>query len=509
MRRALFIVPVLAFACGLARGQPAFEAADVHVSPAGATESGGFLPGGRVEFRATTLLRLIGVAYSVPPDRVGGGPSWIDTDRFDVVAKAPAGASQIALRTMLQNLLSERLGLSVQSEEKPQPVYTLTMGKRGPPKESTKPGDPDCKRTNEENLLTLTCHNTSMAALAESLPGAAPAYFSGHAVLDKTGLEGVYDFRLQWVGRGQLPPGPEGLKNSLSILSSVEKQLGLFLVPDTANTPVLMVARANRVPAANPPGVTEKLWHTPTEFDVAEVRPSRPDEHEDFKMENGRIEAKSITLRDLIEFAYDAEGDALQGGAKWLDSERFDVVAKTAPTASADTLRVMLQSLLAQRFGLKVHKDRQPVTVYALTAVKPKLKDADAAERSTCTMSLADGGRAYTCQNVTMAQLAEKLRGAAQGYIDHPVVDLTGLKGSYDFSARWAPRGRTLGRVGDVTPGSGDGATAGPAPSSPDPTAELTVFEAIERQLGLKLAVRKHPMPVVVIDHVERKPTEN
>jgi uncharacterized protein (TIGR03435 family) len=509
MRRALFIVPVLAFACGLASGQPAFEAADVHVSPPGATESGGFLPGGRVEFRATTLLRLIGVAYSVPPDRVSGGPSWIDTDRFDLIAIAPAGASQIALRTMLQNLLADRLGLSVQTEEKPQPVYILTMGKRGPPKESAKPGDPDCKRTTEENLLTLTCHNMSMAALAESLPGAAPAYFSGRAVLDRTGLEGVYDFKLQWVGRGQLPPGPEGLKNSLSIFSSIEKQLGVTLVPDTANTPVLTVARANRVPAGNPPGVTEKLGRTPTEFDVAEVRPSGPDEHEDFKMENGRIEAKAVALRDLIEFAYDAEDDALKGGAKWLDSAKFDIVAKTAPTASPDTLRAMLQSLLAQRFGLKVHKDRQPVTVYALTALKPKLKDADSSERSTCTMSLADGGRAYTCQNVTMAQFAEKLRGAAQGYIDHPVVDLTGLTGTYDFSARWAPRGRTLGRAGAAPAASGDGAAAGPASSSPDPTAELTVFEAIERQLGLKLAVRKHPMPVVVIDRVERKPTEN
>ncbi len=506
MRCVFLIAPVLAIASGQASGQQAFEVADVHVSATGATQSGGFLPGGRVEFRATTLLRLIAVAYSVTPDRVSGGPNWIDTERFDVVAKAPAGASQIALRNMLQNLLVERLGLSVQSEEKPQPVYTLVVGKRGAPKESAKPGDPDCKRTNEENLITLTCRNMSMAALAESLPGAAPAYFSGRVVLDRTGLDGVYDFRLEWVGRGQLPPGPEGLKDSRSIFSSIEKQLGLSMVPDTATTPVLTVAHANRVPAANPAGVTEKLGRTPTEFDVAEVRPSGPDEHEDFKMENGRIEAKAIALRDLIEFAYDAEDDALKGGAKWLDSAKFDIVAKTAPTESADTLRVMLQSLLTQRFGLKVHKERQPVTVYALTALKPKLKNADPAERSTCTMSLADGGRAYTCQNVTMAQFAEKLRGVAQGYIDHPVVDLTGLTGSYDFSARWAPRGRTLGRVGAVPAGGGD---AGPAPSSPDPTAELTVFEAMERQLGLKLAVQKHPMPVVVIDHVERKPTEN
>lgn len=406
---------------------------------------------------------------------------------------------------MLQNLLAERFDLSIQHEEKPLPVFALVMGKRGPPKESTTPGDPDCKRSNEESTLIYTCRNMTMAALAESLPGVAPAYFT-RPVVDRTELKGAYNFRLEWVARGQLPTGPDALNNSLSIFSSIEKQLGVRVESQTAPQPVLTVARANRNPTPNAPGVTEKLGAAPTEFEVAEVRPSRPDEKEDFTMENGRIDAKAIKLRDLIQFAWNLEDDALTGGEKWLDSERFDIVAKSAPTASNDTLRVMVRALLVERFGLKVHEDRQPVTVYALTAVKPKLRSADPAERSTCNMSLVDAERVYTCQNVTMAQFAERLRDAAAGYMEHPVVDLTGLKGAWDFTVTWAPRNRVYGRGG---PPANENSANGPAPVSSDPSGELTVFEAVDRQLGLRLAVQKHTMPVIVIDHVERKPAEN
>ena len=509
MRPALFTFAALLFACAPALAQnakPEFEAADVHVSAPGANRSGGFLPGGRVEFRATTLLGLIAFAWSVRPEAIAGGPPWLDTDTFDVVAKGPASASEIALRNMLRNLLADRFGLSIQTEEKPQPVFALVMGKRGPPKESAKPGEPVWQRGNEDNTITFTCRNVSMAALAEGLPGIAPAYFN-HPVIDRTDLKGEYDFKLQWVGRGQLPPGPEGLKNGLSIFSSIEKQLGVVVESQTASLPVLTVERATRTPTANPPGVTEKLGPVPTEFDVADVRPSGPGEQEDFKMDNGRIEARAIALKDLIEFAYQVDDEELKGTEKWMDAAKFDIVAKTAPTASPDTLSMMLRSLLAERFGLKVHKDVQPVTIYALTALKPKLRDADPAGRSACTMNTADGGRKYTCTNVTMAQLAEKLPGVAKGYIDRQIVDLTGLKGTYDFNATWSPRGRTLGSVGKQPVVAGEGADG--APPSADPTAELTVFEALERQLGLKLALQKHPMPVVVIDHVERRPTAN
>src|SRR5258708_1219796 len=117
MRRMLQPLVALVVLSRWALCQPApakaeFEAADVHVSAPGTSESGGFLPNGRLEFQGTTLLGLIALAYSLPADRVAGGPPWLDTDRFDVTAQAASHASQIALRNMLQNLLSERFKLA-------------------------------------------------------------------------------------------------------------------------------------------------------------------------------------------------------------------------------------------------------------------------------------------------------------------------------------------------------------------------------------------------------------
>ena len=178
-------------------------------------------------------------------------------------------------------------------------------------------------------------------------------------------------------------------------------------------------------------------------------------------------------------------------GEKWMEGARFNIVAKTAPTEADDVLQVMLQNLLAQRFHLKVHKEPQPVTVYALTAVKPKLKDADPSTRATCKSAAAAGMRTFTCQNTTMAQLAKKLRDVAGGYVGHPVVDLTGLTGSYDFTLSWTPFAQMARRSAD------------------DASVAITLFEAVDRQLGLKLATQKYPMPVVVVDHVDRSPTEN
>src|SRR3954454_8549517 len=123
----------------------------------------------------------------------------------------------------------------------------------------------------------------------------------------------------------------------------------------------------------------------------------------------------------------------------------------------------MVQSLLAERFGLKVHKEPQPVTVYALTVNKSKLKDADPAGRSTCKQAAVDGARTYTCTNTTMAQLAAKLRDTASAYLEHPVVDLTGLKGAYDFTLTWSPQNLLRSGGGRPPVGNPEPGGAGPA----------------------------------------------
>ncbi|HME99857.1 MAG TPA: TIGR03435 family protein, partial [Terriglobia bacterium] len=103
-----------------------------------------------------------------------------------------------------------------------------------------------------------------------------------------------------------------------------------------------------------------------------------------------------------------------------------------------------------------------------------------------------------TCQNTTLAQLAEKLPAMAPAYVDHPAVDVTELQGGWDFALSWTPRANF------------DGGQRGQAPAAgaSDPNGGLSLFEGVER-LGLKLEVRKQPYPVLVIDHMETKPTDN
>ena len=108
-----------------------FETAEIRGSSHlwNASMQGGLFRSGRYELRQATLLDLIKTAYVVDPDTIFGGPSWIDSDRFDLSAKAPAGASEEAVRLMLRNLLPERFQLSVHEDKKPMPAFVLSRGR--------------------------------------------------------------------------------------------------------------------------------------------------------------------------------------------------------------------------------------------------------------------------------------------------------------------------------------------------------------------------------------------
>jgi uncharacterized protein (TIGR03435 family) len=114
-----------------------------------------------------------------------------------------------------------------------------------------------------------------------------------------------------------------------------------------------------------------------------------------------------------------------------------------------------------------------------------------------------------TAKNMTMAQFAEDLQRIANGYIRVPVDDKTGLDGAYDFTLVFTPIGiLNAGRGrGGADPGAAGGGANLPAPA--DPTGALSLYDAVNRQLGLKLEMRKRNMPVLVIDHIEEKPVDN
>jgi uncharacterized protein (TIGR03435 family) len=234
-----------------------------------------------------------------------------------------------------------------------------------------------------------------------------------------------------------------------------------------------------------------------------------------------------VTLKLVIEQAWNITDDMLVGAPKWLDTDRFDIVAKAPALGPAsgqnldvDTLLLMLRSLVVERFKLAVHNEVRPVNAYTLMAVKPKMKPADPTSRTRFHEGTAREGdkdprnvnpalsRLVSVQNMTMAQFAEQLQRIAPGYIHSPVLDATGLDGSYDFTLNFSPIG-LMQNVG----GGGRGADGSPSPPATtvasDPTGGITLFEAIEKQLGLKLELQKRPAQVLVIDHIEQKPIDN
>ena len=521
--------------------QPVFELADVRAS-ASSTDSnmrGGFIRGGRYELRNATMVDLIGTAWGVDPDKVAGGPGWLDANRFDVIAKAPANTAPESLRLMLQALLADRFKLVVHRDTRPFPEYVLTAGKHPQLKESSGGGESSCQPGPQNAQSTtastipnasFSCHNITMAQFAERLPQMAGDYFQGNPLVDLTQLKGSWDFTLKWTGRNALAAaGTSGI----SIYDAVGRQLGLKLDVQKVPMAVIAVDSVNEKPTPNLPGVSQSLPAIPTEFEVAVIKPSPPGSTQrSLRMEpGGRIDLRGFTLKALIKFAWDFQDndvkdndDMLVGAPKWLDAERFDIAAtpatpgtssgpQTGPPIDLYSVHLMLRALLVDRFKLATHNENQPVSVYALVAAKPKLKKADSSNRPGCRFAPAPPGTTMasaifplTCRNTTMAQLAGQLQPMGGIYIPHPVIDSTELEGAWDFALSWSPPHLIEGCSGCSREA---GLAAVAAAAGAGPNGSSTLVEALDKQLGLKLKLQKHPMPVLVIDHVEQKPTEN
>lgn len=174
----------------------------------------------------------------------------------------------------------------------------------------------------------------------------------------------------------------------------------------------------------------------------------------------------------------------------------------------------MLKALLIERFQLKTHMEDRPVSAYTLLADKPKLQPGNPGDRTRWKNGPAPFtndprnrnpvlSRLVTVQNMTMAEFADVLQPIAPGYLRLPVADATGLAGRWTFTFNFSP----VGAVQTAAPRPADG-TGGVAPGASDPTGAISLFDAVNKQLGLKLEMRKRPMPVLVIDRVEQQPIE-
>ena len=516
MQRGLLI----ALLASAAFGQNAFESADVHASAPATNPQfrGGALRGGRFEIRTATMVELISFAYDMESDKVLAGPNWLDWGRFDVAAKAPPVTTHENLILMLQKLLAERFQLVVHKETKPMPAFVLTTGKGKPKmKEASGSGEPGCQGVPQKPepgtvpYVTISCHNVTMPAFIDVLGGYGGGTYFSDPVVDQTGLSGAWDFDLKWTARNRLAQaGSDGI----SLFDAVDKQLGLKLEAKKAPQAVLIVDSVNEKPTPNEPGVITKIPPAPpNQFEVATIKPSAPDATgRNGSIRNGRLNLQNFTLRQMIQVAWDLGNneDMVAGVPKSADSAHYDVVAKVAASGNVnaqdiddDSLRLMLQGLLEERFGLKTHREDRPVSAYTMTAGKQtKLQKADPQNRTSCKSGAGTNAmlnRLITCQNMSMTQFAVMLQEMANGYVRAPVKDATGIEGNFDFSVNFSGVGLLPGAQFD--PNATSGAT--------DPNGSLTLPEALQKQLGLKLEMGKRPLPVLVIDHVEDKPTEN
>lgn len=225
-------------------------------------------------------------------------------------------------------------------------------------------------------------------------------------------------------------------------------------------------------------------------FEVASVKRAPPPPDRNFsssmRVDPGRLFCRNVSLRKLIVNSYEVK-DYQVNGPEWMDSELYDIDAAVPPGTSGDQLLVMLQNLLADRFRLTLHREMRQMSVYALVVAKSGAKlHAGSGMGGTTASPGKIRGDSVPIRNLVQALSRQ---------MDLPVVDMTDLRGTYNFTLEWTP---------DTRPDAG-----GRGAATADVTPGSSIFTAIQDQLGLKLEPRKEPQEILVVDRLEKTPTEN
>jgi len=239
MTSVLVLPAVSAVPFAQAQATPAFDAASVKLNVSGGPRSGiGVMPGGRIAVTNQTLRQIIRSAYGAQDLDVIGGPDWIDTDRWDIVATANSADAAPPWRLMLKALLTERFKLQAHVEPREQPIFALVAARSdkqlGPKIHRTKlldckAGDPcDSTQANTNGIVsgTITGAARTMGDIAETL-----SRYAERRVFDRTGLDGRYDFELQW--------------SDIPIFTAIQEQLGLKLESTKGPVEVVIVDHAD------------------------------------------------------------------------------------------------------------------------------------------------------------------------------------------------------------------------------------------------------------------------
>jgi uncharacterized protein (TIGR03435 family) len=210
-------------------------------------------------------------------------------------------------------------------------------------------------------------------------------------------------------------------------------------------------------------------------FEVASVKPVNPPAGPHMVsliVSHGKLSIEAAELRQIVGLAYAIQRVRVQGGPVWADSDQFDIVAKAEnPDTTRDEIRSMLQTLLAERFKLVVHRETKQVSGYTLVLGKggSKLKEAAPDKKSGFSNTVTPTGEQLTVVEASPLRILVNMLANTLG---GPVVDKTGLDKLYDYTFQWP---------------------------SPDSSLSTSLD-----QLGLKLETRREPVEVLVMDRAER-----
>jgi uncharacterized protein (TIGR03435 family) len=225
------------------------------------------------------------------------------------------------------------------------------------------------------------------------------------------------------------------------------------------------------------------------EFDVATIKPAAPPSPNDSPPERNpeRATYKYASVKNLLMTAYGLRLHHVLG-PPWIDSERYDIVAKVPAGATKEQVNVMLRNLLADRFKLSVHRETKQMPLYELVVGKSGSNLRDSDPNASGGRSIRFVGRNYvvTSPKASMVEVIQVINA----FLDRPVVDKTGLTGTYYLKLTYTPD----------TPGN--------RRSEPNPN-DISIFTAVQEQLGLRLEAKTGPVDVLVVDQGEKTPSEN
>jgi uncharacterized protein (TIGR03435 family) len=256
------------------------------------------------------------------------------------------------------------------------------------------------------------------------------------------------------------------------------------------------------------------------QFEVASIKPT--EDHVPASMSlgyarngvrrarNGRLTLYYATLQALVVTAYKVNQFQIAGGPSWLSSDEYEVIAKTEASATPDRIRQMLQSLLAERFKLKLHRETRELPIYELTVAKggPKLVPT---KTGRCIAYDGDGPRPPFGSSICggfWRRLYEVVGPAVtipdfigfvedENLVDRAILDKTGITGRFDIDVKFDPCTTAKPLIGDA-PAAPNSATCAEFSSYP------SLGIGIREQLGLRLDSAKGPVEVLVIDRAER-----